>query len=162
MRTLLRVGSRLLALMMLGAPASAFGQAVPAPATCCASAPCVTTKPCFHVEVVAHKCGQVPVVPPPYVAVVKESTREMPVTRCVPVTTCDPCTGCTRTEYRQEAIVEKVKVIKIDVCVNPAPVTCVDVIKTCTNITLEDRPVPAPPCEAAPACCTCSRCGHRR
>jgi hypothetical protein len=121
---------------------------------CCEAQPCALSKPVFHVEITESKCPTQVKEESPYIAKSREIEREVPCTRCVPVCVTDPCTGCTRTEYRQECFIEKVKVVVIDIL---PPEDCgfktKDKITRCATVTLDHAEVcPAPVCCPAPCC----------
>jgi hypothetical protein len=102
-------------------------------------------KLCLRAEVTPQKYTvQVQVVPPPFVTKTREVERDQVCTRMVPVTCTDPCTGCTRTEYKPETFVQKVKTTVIELCPNDAPCTTKteERTKTCTNVYIDCKQVP--------------------
>jgi hypothetical protein len=87
---------------------------------------------------------------PTYTVVKKEVEKEVPCTRTVPICITDPCTGCTRTEYRCQTVVEKVKTTFIETV--PPKEDCgyktEERIKRCIDIHIDH--VPAAPCGPPP------------
>jgi hypothetical protein len=131
------------------------GACEPSGGCCIEAQPCTVYKPVFHVEVTEQKCPKMQKVEYPYIAKSREIVRDVPCTRCVPVCVTDPCTGCTRTEYKEECFIEKVKVLVIDILPpeKDCEYKCVDKITKCATVTLDHTPVCAPPvCCPAPCC----------
>jgi hypothetical protein len=129
--------------------------------SCCGSGGCATAgcgtdcgypKPILRAEIVQTKCEEKTKVIPPYVVTKKETFREVPVCCPVEVPVIDPCTGCTRIEHQQQTVVQKARVIQIEVVPPKEDCLTKTEVKTRNCIKIYIDHAPAAVCAPAPAC----------
>jgi hypothetical protein len=121
MKKVLIAGLALVSLQALAACARADGVPCGGGCSCGWAPPPVVV---FRIEEEQEKyCVPVRVKNP---VTVKEEVayKDVPCTRLVPVCVTDPCTGCTRTEYKEEAYVKKVRTTVLTVIPPAEEYTC--------------------------------------
>jgi hypothetical protein len=148
--------------ILLGALVTALGlsfASARAGDCCCGhSCPDVDVKYNLQLQVCPEKyCDCVPAKTEKKIKVIKHDVFQ-DVVRCrtVPVCVTDPCTGCTRTEYKQESYVEKVKCEVFDFVEEEVCTPAKTEEKTRFHFNINIQQLAAPCCDSCGTPC----CGH--